>query len=263
MASASYTLLDSVLASALAGGVATTVGGLPVYLFSRLSRPIEKTLMGFGAGVMLAASAFSLLLPGLERGELVYASGGLAALIVAASFLAGGGLIALAHARFPHEHFFKGVEGPETERLSRLWLFIIAITLHNFPEGLAVGVSFAAGEVSASVPLAIGIAAQNIPEGLVVAIAMTAAGYSRSRALAVTALTGFVEPLGALVGHLGAAAASSSLPIGLGLAAGAMVFVVSDEIIPESHAPPVAGRATLGLMVGFALMMVLDVALGG
>ena len=255
------TLLDSLIASTLAGGVATTLGGLPIFLVRSLSRALEQTLMGFGAGVMLAAAAFSLLIPGLERGATIYGSGALSAVVMAAAFLAGGGLIALAHRYFPHEHFFKGVEGPHTERLSRTWLFIIAITFHNFPEGLAVGVSFAAGEVSESLPLAIGIASQNIPEGLVVAIAMMAAGYSRMRALGVTALTGFVEPLGALVGHLGAATAAAALPIGLGLAAGAMVFVVSDEIIPESHAEHGVGRATMGLMIGFSLMMVLDVAL--
>lgn len=255
------TLVDSLIASILAGGIATTVGGLPVFFVRSLSRAFEATLMGFGAGVMLAASAFSLLLPGLERGEAIYDSGTVSALVMAAAFLAGGGLIALAHRYFPHEHFFKGVEGPHTERLSRTWLFIIAITFHNFPEGLAVGVSFATGEVDTGLPLAIGIAAQNIPEGLVVALAMTAAGYSRARALGVTALTGFVEPLGAIVGHLGAGTAAAALPVGLGLAAGAMVFVVSDEIIPESHAEPGVGRATMGLMVGFSLMMVLDVAL--
>ena len=214
-----------------------------------------------GAGVMLAAAVFSLLVPGLELAAGVFGAGIGGALAVAASFLAGGALIALANRHFPHEHFFKGVDGPERTRLSRLWLFVLAITLHNFPEGLAIGVSLGAGEAAASVPLTLGIAAQNLPEGLVVAVAMRAAGYSRGRAVLVTAATGFVEPVGAAVGALATAVAADGLPLGLGLAAGAMVFVVSDEIIPESHGGAVAGRATLGLMVGFALMMVLDVAL--
>lgn len=254
-------LLETLIASALAGGVATTLGAVPVLLLSSLKRSTEVTLMGFGAGVMLAASAFSLLLPGLERAETVYVHPFLSALLVAGGFLVGGAVISVANRHFPHEHFFKGVEGPRSAELSRLWLFVVAITLHNLPEGLAVGVSFGAGEVSASVPLAIGIGAQNIPEGLVVAVAMTAAGYSKTRALLVTAATGFVEPIGAFVGHIGVSVATLALPLGLGFAAGAMVFVVSDEIIPESHSEHGEGRATLGLMVGFALMMVLDVAL--
>lgn len=252
----------ALLASVLAGGVATTIGGAPVTFISSLKRSVEGTLLGFGAGVMLAASAFSLLLPALTQASSREEGVPLALGLVVAGFLAGGWLVSLADKYAPHEHFAPGHgERHDSSRLSRMWLFVIAITIHNFPEGLAVGVAFGAGEVTDSIALAVGIGAQNIPEGLVVAIAMVSAGYSRTHALVVTALSGFVEPLGALVGFLGVQLAAATLPLTLAFAAGAMVFVVSDEIIPESHRERAEGKATLGLMIGFALMMVLDVAL--
>ncbi len=256
-------LLHSVFASLLAGGVATTVGAVPVLFRSKLTRATENTMMGFGAGVMLAAASFSLIIPGLEHARGQFGEGRvlLPVALVALGFAGGGLLVSMVHHVFPHEHFFKGTEGPRAQKLSRTWLFVAAIAFHNFPEGLSVGVAFASGEAETSLPLALGIAAQNMPEGLVVAVAMVSAGYSRLRALAVTALTGFVEPFGALAGHAGVSIAAPALPIGFGLAAGAMIFVVSDEIIPESHQTE-AGRATLGLMIGFVMMMVLDSALG-
>lgn len=253
---------EALLASVLSGGVATTLGGAPVTVVSSLKRSVEGTLLGFGAGVMLAASAFSLLLPALTQASSRPDGGAIALALVVAGFLAGGWLVSLADKFVPHEHFAVGSEGHVSKRLSRMWLFVLAITIHNFPEGIAVGVGFGADEVTDSIALAVGIGAQNIPEGLVVAIAMVSAGYSRTHALAVTAMSGFVEPLGALVGFLGVQLATAALPLTLAFAAGAMVFVVSDEIIPESHRERGEGKATLGLMIGFALMMVLDVALG-
>ncbi len=253
-------LHQSLLASVLAGGVATTLGAVPVMVRSHLSRATENTLMGFGAGVMLAAAAFSLLAPGLEHARGLFAGGLSPVLLVGGGFAAGGILVSSVHRLFPHEHFFKGTENmpePSGSKVSRTWLFVGAIAFHNFPEGLSVGVAVASGEASTSLPLTLGIAAQNMPEGMVVAVAMVAAGYSRLRALAVTAFTGFVEPFGALVGHLGVGLATVALPFGFGLAAGAMVFVVSDEIIPESH-QVAAGRATLGLMTGFLMMLAFD-----
>ncbi len=255
------TLGDALIASVLAGGVATTLGGAPAVVFSSIKRSVEGTLLGFGAGVMLAASAFSLLLPALTRAASRPEGVTFALALIVTGFLAGGWLVSLADKYVPHEHFAVGHEGHESEHISRMWLFVIAITIHNFPEGLAIGVAFGAGDVSDSLALAIGLGAQNVPEGLVVAIAMVSAGYSRTHALAATALSGFVEPLGTLVGFFGAQLASAVLPLMLAFAAGAMVFVVSDEIIPESHRERAEGKATLGLMIGFALMMILDVAL--
>lgn len=251
-------VMHSLVASLLSGALATTAGAVPVLVMRRLSRASENTLMGFGAGVMLAAASFSLLVPGIDHAR---ASGGgrLSVAVVGLGFALGGALIGLGHRYFPHEHFFKGAEGPPVAKLSRIWLFVFAIAFHNLPEGLSVGVAFAAGDTATSLPLALGIAAQNVPEGLVVAIALASAGYSRLRALSVAAATGFVEPLGALAGHVGVGLASAALPLGFGLAAGAMVFVVSDEIIPESHAGHEEGRATLGLMAGFLLLLGLDV----
>ena len=250
---------------ALVGGLiaagATAVGTLPA-LFSRgISKPSQDALLGFGAGVMLAASAFSLVLPGLqaagETGLGPWSAGG----VVGVSILLGGLAIMLMERLVPHEHFIKGPEGPSAVRLKRAWLFVFAIALHNVPEGLAIGAAFASSHAQ-GVALTMGIAVQDLPEGLVVAIALMAVGYHRGRAVLVGAASGLVEPVGAVIGASLLVAAPLLLPVGLGFAAGAMLFVVSHEIIPESHRQGHEQHATTGLMVGFVLMMVLDTALG-
>jgi ZIP family zinc transporter len=256
----SSTLIDVLFASFWAGALATGLGALPVLLMSSLSARTRAGLSGFSAGVMLAASFFSLLAPGLERS----AAWGRWPSITAASLsvLLGAGVIAAFNRLTPHEHFIKGPEGPGRDRLARIWLFVFAITLHNFPEGLAIGVTVSSGDAALGLPLTTGIALQNIPEGLVVAVSLVKVGYARSRALFVAFLTGLVEPLGAVAGSLGVGLAAGALPIGLFLSAGAMIYVVSDEIIPESHESEHASFATWTTLVGFVLMMALDVGLG-
>jgi ZIP family zinc transporter len=250
----------AVLASVVAG-LATGLGALPVFALRRMSAPLKAVLLGFGAGVMLAASAFSLLLPALqEAGRLM--PGLPAALAVAAGVLLGSGLFAVANRWVPHEHFIKGREGASAERIARIWLFVLAITLHNFPEGLAVGVGFGTDRIANGFALTLGIALQNMPEGLVVAVALRGVGKSSAYAFWVALLTGLVEPLGAVAGAGAVALAAPLLPGALAMAAGAMLYVISDEIIPESHRGPAAALATQGVLVGFVLMMVLDVALG-
>jgi ZIP family zinc transporter len=218
-------------------------------------------MLGFGAGVMLAATAFSLVVPGIEAAATLTGSR-FASVAIVALALGLGGVVMLAMDRaLPHEHFVKGVEGGRARQMRRIWLFVAAITLHNLPEGIAVGVGFGAGDLSNGIPLALGIAVQNIPEGLVVAVALVAAGYSPRFGAAIAALTGLVEPVGGLLGAGIVGFSEAMLPWGLGFAAGAMLFVVSHEIIPESHRRGHEQHATLGLIAGFVLMMSLDTAL--
>ena len=219
-------------------------------------------MFGFGAGVMLAASAFSLALPGIQAARHHGAGAWQAGLIVGTALLVGAALLMLLDRMVPHEHFIKGPEGIPSQRLKRTWLFVFAICLHNLPEGLAIGVGFAGTDVARGLALATGIAIQDIPEGLVVAVALMAAGYGRGYSVVVGMASGLIEPVGALVGAAVVVSLPMLLPLGLGFAAGAMLFVVSHEIIPESHRQGHENFATGGLLLGFVMMMVLDTAFG-
>ena len=260
---------NAVVFNAFVGGsvaaLATALGTLPVLFSQKLSDRVQDTLFGFGAGVMLAACAFSLVIPGLEaaRSSQAFGGGPWAAGGIVGSAILLGGLALLAMDRvLPHEHFIKGVEGRDSRALRRTWLFVFAIALHNLPEGLAIGVGFAGGDALRGSALATGIAIQDVPEGLVVAAALLAAGYRRPFAVAIGMASGLVEPLGAVFGAAIVSHSALLLPWGLGFAAGAMLFVISHEIIPESHRKGHEAFATGGLMVGFVLMMLLDTALG-
>ena len=247
--------------SLLAGGVGTTIGALPVVAVRHIGPRLESTLAGFSAGVMLAASFVALLLPALERSA-ADGSGAFATWPVLAGVLVGAvGLDAL-HRALPHEHFQKGPENAERARLSRVWLFAIALALHNLPEGLAVGVGVASGDDQVSLPVTLSIGVQNVPEGLIVAVAFVAAGYRRATALLVTALTGMVEPVGALVGFGAVQIVTTAMPAALAFAAGAMLYVVSHEIIPESHRDGRSSIATFGVVVGVLAMLQVDSWLG-
>ncbi|EPY03063.1 ZIP family metal transporter [Magnetospirillum fulvum] len=246
----------------LAGFAATALGAGAGVSLRNLSTRAEDSLLGFAAGMMLAASSFSLLLPGLAAGREITGSGPLAALVVIVGLALGVALMLGLDRFFPHEHPHSGPCGPGSARVSRVWLFVLAITLHNLPEGMAIGVSFSQGDLSVGLPLTTAIALQDIPEGLAVAIALRAAGLSVGRAAVLAAASGLMEPLGSLLGVGLSSGFALAYPIGLGLAAGAMIFVVSHEVIPETHRNGHQTPATLGLMVGFAVMMGLDTALG-
>ena len=249
------------LASLLAG-LASGLGALAVFFLRTLSERLQDSMLAAAAGVMLAASFFSLLLPGLEYGEsLVGATGG-AAMIVIFGVLSGAGALYAIHQKLPHEHFGLGREGPDTAHVRRIWLFIIAITLHNFPEGMAVGVGFAGGDVSNGYVLATGIGIQNIPEGLAVAFSLLAINYSRVKAFSIALLTGLAEPIGGVFGAGLVWLAEPIMPWTLGFAAGAMLFIISNEIIPETHRNSYKTLATFSLLVGFVIMMFLDATLG-
>lgn len=244
-------------ASFIAGG-ATFLGAIPLIFIRNISQKLQDIMMGFGAGVMLAATSFSLIVPAIEAGG----NNTSAALIVVFGMLFGGLFLFITDKYSPHEHFIKGHEGADVKNLKRIWLFIIAITLHNFPEGLAVGVGYGGGDIKNGTTLAIGIGLQNIPEGLVVAVALLSEKYSLGKALWISFLTGMVEPIGGLLGVGIVSISKPLLPWGLAFAAGAMLFVISDEIIPESHRKGFEKEATFGVMIGFVIMMFLDVTLG-
>ncbi|HOV80905.1 MAG TPA: ZIP family metal transporter [Bacillota bacterium] len=247
------------IAASLLAGMATGIGALPVIFIRNVSQKVQDAMLGFGAGVMLAATSFSLIIPAMES------AGGKAdgAFIVAAGIVLGGLFLWAGDTYLPHEHFVKGREGLNVRQLKQIWLFIIAITLHNFPEGLAVGVGFGEGDTANGIILAAGIGLQNMPEGLVVALALLTVRYPVSKTLFTAFLTGLAEPVGGAAGVALVSVAGPFLPWALAFAAGAMLFVISDELIPESHRRGSEKEATFGVISGFILMMILDATLGG
>jgi ZIP family zinc transporter len=262
--SLSSPLLAALMASLVGGLLATSLGATPVLLIGNISPRLSNAMLSLAAGVMLAATVFSLLLPGFELAREMYGGEKRAALLVIAFMMVGGLSMSAIHRLLPHEHFEKGIEGPtrSRSRLARVWLFVIAIAVHNFPEGLSMGVGAASGDASIGLGVTLGIGLQNLPEGLVVAMALTALGYERIHALGVAALTGAVEVLGGLAGAGLLALSQALLPAALAFAAGTMLFVISDEVIPETHRAGFGETATGSLFVGFGLMFFLNVALG-
>ena len=248
--------------ASLAAGAMTAVGALPALWGQKFSARLNDFLLAFAAGVMLAASFLSLIVPGVEAARGLFGSAISAALVVVIGVGIGIAFVALLNECIPHEHFVQGRQGPRSEFLSKIWLFVLAITIHNLPEGLAVGMGFGAGNLNQGITLATGIGLQNAPEGLAVAVALLSCGYSRRFSVLVAGLTGIVEPI---AGFLGAYAVSQSqlmLPWALTFAAGAMLYVISHEIIPETHHHGHANEATTGLAVGLLVMMFLDVGFG-
>ena len=253
------TLVATGLLASFLAGLATGVGALPAIFFKNVPDRVLNTALGGAAGVMLAATSFSLIVPGIEHGNLLWPGYGV--YVVAFGILLGAFCLDLVDRLLPHEHFILGHEGPSS-RMKRIWLFIIAITIHNFPEGLAVGVGFGGGDIANGTSLAIGIGLQNMPEGLAVALPLLGLGYSRLKAIGIATLTGLVEPIGGLLGVGAVTVFQPILPLGLAFAAGAMLFVISDEIIPETHAKGRSRLATFGIIIGFVIMMSLDNLLG-
>jgi len=231
-----------------------SIGALAVLIWQKPSRKFLDISLGFAAGIMLAASFTSLILPGVEYG-------GIIPVIIGMSL--GVGAMILGDQFVPHLHPGRGKEGPETKRIRGVWLFILAITLHNMPEGLAVGVGFGSGNLKDAIPLMLAIGIQNIPEGLAVAVAALNAGMgSFFYAGFVGIRAGLVEIPLTLLGVLAVQFARPLLPYAMGFAAGAMLYVISDEIIPETHGSGHERLATLGTMLGVILMLYLDVSLG-
>jgi ZIP family zinc transporter len=234
----------------------TAIGTLPVLFVRSAPRRLMDAMMGFAAGVMVAASCWSLLVPAIASGGVTAATVGL---------LAGGAFLYGADQMLPHLH----PEFPEeavTEGPKVAWrqsaLLMLAMTLHNFPEGMAVGVSFGGGELGSAIALAIGIGLQNVPEGLAIALPLRRGGMSRGRAFFWGQLSAAIEPVAGVIGAALVLASSAFLPLGMAAAAGAMLYVVVEELIPETVRSGTIDVATLGFIVGFAVMMALDNALG-
>ena len=242
--------------ASLLAGLATGLGALPALFFKEISDKLFNSLLGGAAGVMLAATAFSLLVPGIDYGNQMWPGKGL--WVVSAGMLIGACFLHFADKHLPHLHFDAVPPNANTDSLQKIWLFIIAITIHNFPEGMTVGVSFGSGDMKNGIVLAIAIALQNIPEGLAVALPLVGLGYNKWKAVGIATLTGLVEPVGGLLGVTMVSIFSSVLPIAMGFAAGAMLFVISEEIIPETHSKGRSRYATFSLMAGFIIMMTLD-----
>lgn len=268
-------VLIGILAS-LAAGLATGLGAIPIFFTRNISRKVLDALLGAAAGVMLAATFFSLIVPALEKGGAGVRGAG----ITLIGILVGGYFIDVVDQFFPDTNLLShaidgGGNGKDkanplsglfkkmSPEMRKIWLFIIAITIHNFPEGLAVGVGFGDGDIVNGLSLAIGIGLQNMPEGLAVALPLIRQGWKPGKAFMVALATGLVEPLGGLLGVTLVQIARSFLPFVLAFAAGAMLFVISHEIIPEAQSQEAHSKLSAHiLLIGFVIMMFLDNTLG-
>ena len=245
----------------------TTLGAAMVFFMKGEMKPrLQKLLLGFASGVMIAASVWSLLIPAIEIQE---AAGGIAWLPAVVGFLAGIGFLLLLDSLIPHLHLNSDAPEGKPSGLGKSFMLVLAVTLHNIPEGMAVGVVLAGmlsgGEVittAGAFALAIGIAIQNFPEGAIISMPLVSSGLTRRRAFRYGFLSGVVEPVGAIATILLTALITPVLPYILSFAAGAMIYVVVEELIPESQAGEHSNIGTVGAALGFALMMLLDVALG-
>ncbi|MCD6563699.1 MAG: ZIP family metal transporter [Thermoproteales archaeon] len=249
---------NNLLLLGLLGGCITAllnaIGAIPVLFFKKLPERVSDIGLGFAAGVMLAASFTSLIVPGIEKG-------GINPVII--GIVLGALSVNFADMIIPHMHMIIGKEGISSSRLRGIWLFVLAITLHNMPEGLAVGVGFGSGNLDDAVVLMLAIGLQNIPEGLSVGFSILAEGNkSRFYAFLIAIISGLVEPPLSLIGAATVAMAHQVLPYAMGFAAGAMIFVISDEIIPETNRVGHERYATYGLIIGFIIMLYMDVILG-
>lgn len=256
--------LEPKLLRALQGGglcaLGTALGAVPVLVIRRMPQAVSDSLLGFGAGVMLAATAFSLIVPGIAAAEQLGLTPWAASGLICFGIMSGAFGLYLVDRKVSASPE-RLVAAPGRPIIApRIWLFVFAIIAHNIPEGMAVGVSAGGGMPDAD-SLAMGIALQDVPEGLVIALVLAAAGMSRVKAFLIGAASGLVEPVFALLCAWLVSLAEMLLPLGLALAAGAMLLVVTHEVIPESRRNGYEKLASLGLLVGFCLMMVLDTAL--
>ncbi len=250
--------MKMVLITALGVGGATIIGSVIGFLFKRMSHRFSDIILSFAAGVMLAAAIFGLVVPSLEYG------GKYGIVITVAGIFAGAVCLNLIDKLVPHLHKILGGDEEQHSNadLSKVLLFVMAIAIHNLPEGIAAGVGFGSGNTSRALMIAGGIALQNIPEGMVIISPMLAAGVSPKKTFVCAMITGLVEVVGTLIGFFAVNVASFILPFALAFAGGTMIYVVSDEMIPETHAHGGERSATYALLVGFCVMLVSDVLLG-
>ncbi len=251
--------MQMVLLTALGVGGATVIGSVIGFLFKKISHRFSDIVLAFAAGVMLAAAVLGLIIPSVEYG------GKFGVVITVLGIFSGAFCLNLIDKLVPHLHRLVGVEDEKhagNANLSKVLLFVTAIAIHNLPEGIAAGVGFGSGNTSEALLIAGGIALQNIPEGMVIIGPMLAAGITPRRTFVCALATGLVEVVGTLLGYFAVSVASAILPFALAFAGGTMLYVISDEMIPETHAHGSQRGATYSLLVGFCLMLVSDVLLG-
>ena len=250
--------MQLVLLTALGVGGATIIGAIIGFIFKKISHSFSDIVLSFAAGVMLAAAVLGLIIPSLDYG------GKYGIIITVAGIFAGAVCLNVIDKLVPHLHKLAGadIESHNNQNLSKVLLFVTAIAIHNIPEGIAAGVGFGSGDTSQALIIAGGIALQNIPEGMVIIGPMLAAGVKPRRTLLIAALTGVVEIVGTLIGYFAVSIASAILPFALAFAGGTMLYVISDEMIPETHAHGHERGATYALLVGFCVMLITDVLLG-
>lgn len=247
-----------VLLTALGVGGATIIGSLIGFMFKKISHKFSDIVLSFAAGVMLAAAVLGLILPSLEYG------GDFGLLITIAGIFMGALALNLIDKLVPHLHKLVGVESEEHKNssLSKVLLFVTAIAIHNLPEGIAAGVGFGSGDTSQALIIAGGIALQNVPEGMVIISPMLSAGVTPKKTFICAMITGLVEVVGTMIGYFAVSVASAILPFALAFAGGTMLYVISDEMIPETHSHGSERGATYALLVGFCVMLATDVLLG-
>lgn len=248
-----------VLLTALGVGGATMFGSVIGFIFKKISHKFSDIVLSFAAGVMLAAAVLGLIIPSVEYG------GKYGIIITVIGVFCGAVCLNLIDKLVPHMHKIVGIDSEKhrgNENLNKVLLFVMAIAIHNLPEGIAAGVGFGGGDTSEALLIAGGIALQNIPEGMVIIGPMLAAGISPRRTFICAMATGLVEVLGTLLGYFAVSVATFILPFALAFAGGTMLYVVSDEIIPETHSHGSERGATYALLVGFCVMLVSDVLLG-
>ena len=251
--------MEMVLLTALGVGGATVIGSVIGFIFKKISHKFSDIVLSFAAGVMLAAAVLGLIIPSVEYG------GKFGILVTVAGIFTGAVCLNLIDRLVPHLHKLIGSDIETHKRnanLDKVLLFVTAIAIHNLPEGIAAGVGFGSGNTTEAFLIAGGIALQNIPEGMVIIGPMLSAGVSPRKTFISAMITGLVEVLGTLIGYFAVSVASAVLPFALAFAGGTMLYVISDEMIPETHAHGHERGATYALLVGFCLMLVTDVLLG-
>ena len=250
--------MELVLLTALGVGGATMFGAVMGFAFKKITQKFSDIVLSFAAGVMLAAAVLGLVLPSIDLG------GKFGLLITIAGIFTGAVCLNLIDKLVPHLHRLVGsdVEDHNNSNLSKVLLFVLAIAIHNLPEGIAAGVGFGSGDNSHALMIAGGIALQNIPEGMVIIGPMIAAGVSPKKTLVCALITGLVEIIGTFIGYFAVSVSAAILPFALAFAGGTMLYVISDEMIPETHAHGFERGATYALLVGFCIMLVFDVLLG-
>jgi len=252
--------MQPVILTALGVGGATIIGALLGFAFKKPSHKFNDIVLSFAAGVMLAAAVIGLVLPSLEYG------GKLSILVTIAGLFCGALCLNLIDKLVPHLHKMTGLDQEahpdQTAQLNKVLLFVIAIAIHNLPEGIAAGVSFGTGDALQALTVAGGIALQNIPEGMVIIAPMIAAGMSHKRTFVIALATGIVEVIGTFIGYFAVSVSTVILPFALAFAGGTMLYVISDEMIPETHAHGNERGATYALLAGFSLMLAFDFLLG-